>query len=115
MRISVPQPSIADFFYLRGYMPIVVGILELLWAFRILVKGSRVLMGGVSGTLVGGVLISAFLPHTLFARSTDALTRALDLAYPILDVLILILWIHVGLVLNIAVDMLACLKIEFCC
>jgi len=123
LQISIPYPSLADAFYLAGYLPMTVGTFQLLLVFRDLITRSRILFSAFLGALVVG-LTSLLLLEPLITNSTDLITMILDLAYPTLDVIVLIpclfmavifrggvmagswRWISLGIALNVVADIL---------
>jgi len=92
MDVPVPYPSLADVFYLAGYVPLSAGLLQLLWSFRDLINSKRLLASILSGAAVS-VLIGMFLIGPLLWESADLLTTVFDVAYPVLDVVVLVLCI----------------------
>jgi hypothetical protein len=119
--VEVPYPSVGDAFYLAGYVPIAVGLLQFLWAFRAGFDRQRSLAAlGISLLAVG--LTYAFLIGPLLASSADVMTKTFDLAYPVLDSMLVALalfmsvafrggkmagpwfWISIGLILTVLAD-----------
>jgi hypothetical protein len=117
LRIPIPFPSLADVFYLAGYLPAIISILL---ALRLLSRGLteiKMLVSSLLGLMIIGLVFS-FLLNPLLSNSTGALTAVLDLAYPSLDSILLILaimmllifegappstpwlWISVGMILT---------------
>lgn len=121
LHIPVPYPSLADIFYLAGYLPAIISILL---ALRLLSRGLteiKMLVSSLLGLIIIGLVFS-FLLNPLLSNSTGALTAVLDLAYPSLDSVLLILatmmllifegappstpwfWISVGMILTTIAD-----------
>lgn len=120
-----PFPSIADGFWLAGYVPLICAVMIQCWPFRGFLF-SRRMLAVVSITLVlAGALLVALIPPT-FASSNgqDLVSAAVGLAYPLLDVALLamalpilflygrgtfwrpFLFVTVGLILTFGGDML---------
>lgn len=89
LRVPVPYPSLADVFYLAGYPALAVGAIGLLWNFKELVDRKRVAVSTLLAVSVMSVTIISLL-GPLLEESTDLLMAAFDVAYPILDMVVLI-------------------------
>jgi len=121
LRIPIPYPSLADVFYLAGYFPAIISIVL---ALKFLSKGLtefKMLVSSLLGLMIIGVVF-IFLLNPLLSNSAGALTAVLDLAYPSLDLVLLILaimmllvfegappstpwlWISVGIILTTVAD-----------
>lgn len=121
LHIPVPYPSLADIFYLAGYLPAIISILL---ALKLLSRGLteiKVMVASLLGLMIIGLVFS-FLLNPLLSNSIGALTKVLDLAYPSLDSVLLILaimmllifegappstswlWISVGMILTTIAD-----------
>jgi hypothetical protein len=120
-----PFPSIADVFWLVGYVPLIFAIVIQAWPFRGFLF-SRRMLAIIAATLVfAGVLLSALIPATFAASNgEDLVSAAIGLAYPLLDVVLLVialpilflygrgtfwrpfLFVAVGLILTFAGDVL---------
>ena len=119
--VPVPYPSLADIFYLAGYFPAIISIVL---ALRFLSGGFseiKVLVSSLLGLMIIGLVFS-FLLNPLLSNSTGVLAKVLDLAYPSLDSVLLILaimmflifegappstpwlWISVGIILTTIAD-----------
>jgi len=122
-QVAIPYPSFADVFYLSAYVPIVVGVIQFLRIFRHSLSRERAITALVVGLLTLG-LTSVLLIGPLLLSSEDILTKFFDLAYPVLDSVLVVLvffmlfafrggkmekswiWIAFGLLLNAAADIL---------
>jgi hypothetical protein len=121
LRIEIPYPSFADVFYLAGYIPLVIGIVQFLWNFRAGIKRQMALVALGVGLLFLW-LMCAFLIAPLVVSTEDFLTKSFDVAYPVLDSMLVVLaifmfllfrggkmagawiWISLGLLLNALAD-----------
>lgn len=88
--IEVPYPSIADVFYLAGYIPALVSIVGFMLIFRKLVTPLKKAVSALIGVLILAVA-SVFLLGPLFTSPSPAFVKAFDLAYPILDAVLMAL------------------------
>ena len=86
-----PFPSIADVFWLAGYVPLIYAVLTQSWPFREFMRSRRMLI--VVGVVfcVAVFLLAALIPPTYASNlSGDLVSVAVGLAYPLLDVGLLI-------------------------
>lgn len=90
LRVNIPYPSIADIFYLAGYLPALASTLSLMWIFRRLVTPVRRALAGLVGFAIVG-LVFVFVLGPLSGSSSDIVTKTFDLAYPFLDAVLLVL------------------------
>ncbi len=97
MNTPIPYPSFADVFYLAGYLPLVAGTFRLVWGFKDQINRQRVLISTFLGIIVVGIT-GVFLFGPLLTESTNLLALIFDFAYPILDVIVLLMCLF--LVLN---------------
>jgi len=122
LHITVPFPSLADVFYLAGYLPAIISVLLVVKFFSRGLSEIKVLVSSLLGLMIIGIVFS-FLLDPLLSSSTGVLTEVLDLAYPSLDSVLLILaimmflifegappstpwlWISVGIILTTIADM----------
>jgi diguanylate cyclase len=122
LQIEIPYPSFADILYLAGYVPIAAGIIQFLWTFRTGLRNERTFIALGVGILSIG-LTYAFLIGPLVGSTEDFLTKSYDVAYPVLDSLLVVLavfmfflfsggkmagawfWISLGLFLTALADM----------
>ena len=120
-RIPIPYPSLADVFYLAGYLPAILGVLQFLSVFGKELRGLRILLVVMTGLLIIGVTYVSLL-RPLITSSVDLLTKTVDVAYPSLDAILLTLaiamfivfegsetsyswlWISLGLLLTTLAD-----------
>jgi len=121
LHIPVPFPSLADVFYLAGYLPAIISILLVVNFFGKGLTEIKVLVSSLLGLMIIGLVFSLLLDPLLLS-STSVLTKVLDLAYPSLDSILLILaimmllifegappstpwlWISVGIILTMIAD-----------
>ncbi len=88
--VQVPYPSIADAFYLTGYIPAFVSIVGFMRIFQKLVTPLKKIVSALAGLLILG-LTAVFLLTPLSASSSPAFVKAFDLAYPVLDAVMIAL------------------------
>jgi len=120
-----PFPSLADVFWLAGYIPLLCAMMMQSWPFREFFS-SRKMTTVMSTTIVlAGILLATLIPSTYASGvGQDFVSIVLSLAYPLLDVALLIvaipvmflfgrgtfwrpfLFITVGLILSFAADIL---------
>jgi hypothetical protein len=119
--IAVPYPSLADVFYLAGYLPAIVGVAYFLSVFRKGLSETKLILAALAGLLIIG-LTYVYLLSPLIVSESDLVTKAFDIAYPSLDAVLLILaitmilifegaalgtpwvWISLGLLLTALAD-----------
>jgi hypothetical protein len=87
-RIDIPYPSIADLFWLVGYVPLLMALIFQAWPFRELLISKKHL------ALTSGIFILAFLIlivtiPPLLRPSEDIVALSVGVAYPLLDTLLL--------------------------
>jgi len=86
LNIEVPYPSIADIFWLIGYVPMFIALLLYI---RIIQPAISARMFLASGTIVACVSVAAFpplmLPVLADTSQQDIVTLGISLAYPGLD------------------------------
>lgn len=121
LHVSIPYPSFADTFYLAGYVPIAIVVVQFLWAFRAGLRRKRALIALGVGLLMLG-LVYAFLVGPIVTSPEDFLTKTYDVAYPVLDSILAVLaifmfftfkggktarawvWLSLGLLANALAD-----------
>ena len=121
LQIEIPYPSFADVLYLAGYIPIAIGVVQFLWTFRAGLKRQKTFVALGVGLLFLG-LTYAFLIGPLVVSAEDFLTKSYDVAYPVLDSMLVVLaifmfflfrggkmagawvWISLGLLLTALAD-----------
>ena len=92
LMVPVPYPSVADVFYLGGYVPLTLGVYFYVRLFARALTRRRVAVA-VLLVLAAGAVMTALLIAPVFAEVADPLTRFFDFAYPTLDLLVLSLTI----------------------
>ena len=120
-----PFPSLADVFWLAGYIPLLCAMTMQSWPFREFFS-SRKMLAVMSTTIVlAGILLAALIPATYASGvGEDLVSIALSLAYPLLDVALLVvalpvmflfgrgtfwrpfLFVTIGLILSFVADIL---------
>ncbi len=123
LNVAVPYPSIADVFYLGGYIPFFVGLFLYVRYFSSAIT-KRVVALVAIGVIVAGALVVIFLIDPVLTETADLLTRFLDFAYPISDLILFSLalmglsvfaggsigrsWVFLNLaiILNVVADMM---------
>lgn len=121
LNVPIPYPSIADVFYLAGYFPAALGMVQFMSFFGRGMKRPRVLAAAGLGLIVVAVTFFLLIDRLAIAP-TDILTKVFDVAYPSLDALLLALavfmiftveggsiarpwfWIALGMLLNAVAD-----------
>ena len=89
--IPSPFPSIADEFWLAGYAPLICAILIQSWSFREFLLSRRMLTVFASVLCVAGLLLAALIPPSYASNvGLNLMAVAVDLAYPLLDVTLLV-------------------------
>jgi hypothetical protein len=88
--VEIPYPSIADIFYLAGYVPVFVSIIGFMRIFRRLITPVKTIVSGLVGILILG-LTAVFLLEPLSVSLSGALVKSFDLAYPVLDAILMVL------------------------
>jgi hypothetical protein len=86
--VQVPYPSLADVFYIGGYLPIMAGLGAYLWTFRVAMSMRRL---GFAIVVVGIAtsLAMAFVLPVEFAKNLSLVNLVTDMIYPILDLVLL--------------------------
>ena len=122
LSVEVPYPSIADIFWLGGYIPLLIALFVYSRLFAsVLANRKKALIAAL--IIILGVLVSAALIVPIMGVEEDVATFIIDLAYPLLDIALLSmalvglaifqkgglgkswLWIILGIMLNVAGDM----------
>jgi hypothetical protein len=88
--VKVPYPSVADVFYLAGYIPALVSIIGFMAIFRKLVTFRKKVLSALVGLLIIGTT-GVLLLHPLSISSSPTFVKAFDLAYPLLDAVLMAL------------------------
>lgn len=84
LNVSVPYPSIADVFYIGGYIPMLAGLVLYLTTFRVAMSRSRIAVA-LLVIVVAIAIAMAFVLPIEFAQDEPAITTFTDLLYPLLD------------------------------
>lgn len=88
---DVPYPGVPDIFYVSLYIFLGYGLVSAAWAYRGLVDVKRPLwMSGVVTAAAGAALYAVLLKDIFADPSVGLLEKALDLYYPLADVLLLL-------------------------
>jgi hypothetical protein len=87
--IPVPYPSIADGFWLAGYIPLLWAIMTKVWPFREFFSSRKMLTVLTVVFVLAGLMLVALVP-TAFASGQDSLSAVVGLAYPLLDVTLIV-------------------------
>ena len=86
--VEIPYPSIADIFWLSAYAPIYIALLLYIKPFKMVLSKRSV--GAVALIIaVLCALVVLFLIGPILSTSKDLVTLAADLAYPLLDLILL--------------------------
>jgi len=88
-KIDAPYPSVADVFYLLGYVPLICGVIMYLMQFRPALSLKTARLGLFIATVMI-ILTIAFLYRPIINSPNDPLTISLDLLYTTLDLVVLI-------------------------
>jgi len=86
-----PFPSIADVFWLAGYVPLILAILIMAWPFREFLTSRKPLAVIIASLVSAGILLVVLIPPT-YANSvgSDFVSVVVGLSYPLLDVALLV-------------------------
>ena len=88
--IPVPFPSIADGFWLVGYIPFLCAIVMQSWPFREFLSSKKMLIALSTMFLLAWLLLAALIPPTYASDvGQNLVSVAVGLAYPLLDVILL--------------------------
>jgi hypothetical protein len=96
-RIGIPYPSMADLFWLVGYVPLLMALLLQAWPFRELLV-SRKQLAVTLGMFVLAFLILIVTIPPLLRQSQDLVALSMSVAYPLLDTLLLTVAIPVFII-----------------
>ena len=88
-KIDAPYPSVADVFYLLGYLPLICGVIMYLMQFRPALSLKTARLGLFLATVMI-ILTIAFLYRPIINSSKVPVIISLDLLYTTLDLVILI-------------------------
>jgi hypothetical protein len=85
--VEIPYPSLADIFWLSGYLPFFIALLLYLKPFTLALSKRSI---GVVSLIIAALcifVVVSLIPQ-LYSAQEDLVTLAVDLAYPILDLLL---------------------------
>lgn len=123
LNVSVPYPSVADAFYLSGYIPLFAGFYFYVTYFRPAIS-RQVVLGVMGAILASAAVVLVLLIGPVLATSGEPLAKFFDFAYPLLDLALLSmallglgllvkgrlgtawLFFNVGILLNVLGDLL---------
>jgi hypothetical protein len=88
LNVSVPYPSVADAFYLSGYIPLFAGFYFYVTYFRPAIS-RRVVLGVLGAILASAAVVLILLVEPVLTTSEEPLARFFDFAYPLLDLALL--------------------------
>lgn len=88
LRVAVPYPSAADFFYMGGYVPMLLGVVSYLRTFRQGMTRRR-LVAAVVAVAAAAVCVVAFVIPPELGMSEPFVQRLADISYPVLDLSLL--------------------------
>jgi hypothetical protein len=92
LTINLQFPSVADAFWLAGYLPIILALITYIKTFKVRLSEKQLSVGlGVAWVAAG--LLYSFLIIPVMQSQAGVLARFFDFAYPTLDVLLLALCI----------------------
>lgn len=86
--VSVPYPSVADVFWIAGYLPLVIALLLYIAPFKDALSLKSVL-SAVAVALLTDAAVFLVLIGPVFSPTADPATQLFDFAYPILDMVLL--------------------------
>jgi diguanylate cyclase (GGDEF)-like protein len=84
-----PYPSVADFLYIASYVPIYLGVILLLRARVRPVRGSQWVDGMIGCLAISALAAAALFPAFTGLTEGNATEVAVNLAYPVCDLLVL--------------------------
>jgi hypothetical protein len=96
-RIEIPYPSIADLFWLVGYIPLLMALLLQAWPFRELLVSKKQLALTLGMFVLAFLILIATIPP-LLGQDQDLVALGVSVAYPLLDTLLLTVAIPIFLV-----------------
>ncbi|MEM0313927.1 MAG: hypothetical protein QXQ41_05205, partial [Candidatus Bathyarchaeia archaeon] len=85
--IDVPYPSLADFFWIMGYIPFFIALLMYVRIFSHALSWRNMLIIMVA-TLIVTVFVYIAMLNPIVHLEKDVITSAVDFAYPTLDILL---------------------------
>jgi len=88
LNVEIPYPSIADAFWLAGYVPFFIALQQYVKTFASVL--SRRILGTIMfSVFASSVLVSAILITPIIGAEQDLVTLLVDFAYPLLDLVLL--------------------------
>lgn len=87
LEVDVPYPSLADFFWIIGYIPFFIALLMYIKIFSHALSWKNTLIIIVA-TLIVTVFVYISILSPITSLEKDAITLAMDFAYPTLDILL---------------------------
>jgi hypothetical protein len=89
--IPSPFPSVADGFWLAGYVPLMCAIVMMASPFRDFFSSKKMLTVNLAVFALAGLLLAVLIPSTYVSWNGGSfLELAISLAYPLLDVALLV-------------------------
>jgi hypothetical protein len=92
--VEMPYPSLADLFWMLAYLPLLFTLVKLLLGYRLLgfaFSRSSLLLTALSAALITWIGLQFVLIPIITGSGNAGWARVLDVAYPALDVFLLIL------------------------
>jgi hypothetical protein len=96
-QIEIPYPSMADLFWLVGYVPLLMALLLQAWPFRELLVSKKQLALTLGMFVLAFLLLIVTIPP-LLGQGQDLVALGVSVAYPLLDTLLLTVAIPIFLV-----------------
>jgi len=88
LKVAVPYPSLADIFYIGGYLPVMAGLLGYLDTFRVALSKRR--LGFAVGVIAAAIALALiFILPVELAQNLTPLKFLIDMIYPVLDMALL--------------------------
>lgn len=87
LNVEIPYPSIADAFWLIGYIPLLIAIDSYVRLFRPALFKKMYAISAAVVSVVGIVLFAVLAP-SIIAAENDVVTLSISLAYPALDIIL---------------------------
>jgi hypothetical protein len=99
--VPIPFPSLADVFWLAGYGPLIAATLIQAWPFRDFLSSRKMLTAISVIFAVAGMLLLVLLPSAYASEiGQDLPSVVIALAYPLLDVVLLVVVVPVLLLFS---------------
>ena len=95
--VSIPFPSLADVFWLVGYIPLFIALLWQAWPFRQLLVSRKQLVITLGMFLLALLLLIVTIPPILL-QNQGLVAVSVSVAYPLLDTLLLTVAVPVFLI-----------------